>query len=261
MALDGKVAVVSGSTSGIGLAVAEALAEQGARVVINSFTDSAEDHGLAQALAEKHGVAARYVAADMADPEACAYLIAQARQSFGPVEILVNNAGIQHVAPIEAFPVERWNAILAVNLSSSFHTIRAAVPEMKVAGWGRIINIASAHGVVASPYKSAYVAAKHGVVGLTKTVALELAEAGITCNAICPAYVMTPLVEKQIPDQMTVHGMDRETVVREIMLARQPTRQFVTPEEIGAMVTYLCSDAARQVTGTSMLIDGGWTAM
>lgn len=261
MALDGKVAVVTGSTSGIGLAVAEALAEQGARVVINSFTDSAEDHGLAQALAEKHGVAVRYVAADMADPEACAYLIAQARQSFGPVEILVNNAGIQHVAPIEAFPVERWNAILAVNLSSSFHTIRAAVPEMKAVGWGRIINIASAHGVVASPYKSAYVAAKHGVVGLTKAVALELAEAGITCNAICPAYVMTPLVEKQIPDQMTVHGMDRETVVREIMLARQPTRQFVTPEEIGAMVTYLCSDAARQVTGTSMLIDGGWTAM
>lgn len=261
MALDGKVAVVTGSTSGIGLAVAEALAGQGARVVINSFTDSAEDHGLAQALAETHGVAVRYVAADMADPEACAYLIAQARQSFGPVEILVNNAGIQHVAPIEAFPVERWNAILAVNLSSSFHTIRAAVPEMKAVGWGRIINIASAHGVVASPYKSAYVAAKHGVVGLTKAVALELAEAGITCNAICPAYVMTPLVEKQIPDQMAVHGMDRETVVREIMLARQPTRQFVTPEEIGAMVTYLCSDAARQVTGTSMLIDGGWTAM
>lgn len=261
MALDGKVAVVTGSTSGIGLAVAEALAKQGARVVINSFTDSAQDHGLAQALAEKHGVAVRYVAADMADPEACAYLIAQARQSFGPVEILVNNAGIQHVAPIEAFPVERWNAILAVNLSSSFHTIRAAVPEMKAVGWGRIINIASAHGVVASPYKSAYVAAKHGVVGLTKAVALELAEAGVTCNAICPAYVMTPLVEKQIPDQMTVHGMDRETVVREIMLSRQPTRQFVTPEEIGAMVTYLCSDAARQVTGTSMLIDGGWTAM
>ncbi|MBI4923779.1 MAG: 3-hydroxybutyrate dehydrogenase [Devosia nanyangense] len=261
MSLAGRTAVVTGSTSGIGLAVAEALAAEGARLVLNSFTDSAADHALAAALAARIGTSAAYVGADMADPAACERLIAEAAARFGSVDILVNNAGIQHVAPIEDFPPDKWNAILAINLSSAFHTIRAAVPAMKAKGWGRIVNIASAHGLIASPYKSAYVAAKHGLVGLTKTVALELAEAGATCNAICPGYVMTPLVEAQIPDQMEAHQMDRDTVIREVMLARQPTRQFVAATEIGATALFLCSDAARQITGTTISVDGGWTAM
>ena len=255
-----RVALVTGSTSGIGLAIADALAGSGCNVVINSFTDRPEDHELARDIARKNGVEAIYVRADMAKGEDCRALVASAAARFGSVDILVNNAGIQHVAPVEDFPVARWDAILAVNLSSSFHTIAAALPLMRKAGWGRIVNIASAHGLVASPYKTAYVAAKHGVLGLTKTVALEVATSGITCNAICPGYVLTPLVEAQIPDQMKAHGMDRETVIREVMLERQPTGQFVTVEQIGSTALWLCSEAASQVNGTHISVDGGWTA-
>jgi 3-hydroxybutyrate dehydrogenase len=255
-----RVALVTGSTSGIGLAIADALAGSGCNVVVNSFTDRPEDHEVARDIARRHGVEAVYVQADMAKGEDCRALVATAGDRFGSVDILVNNAGIQHVAPVEEFPAAKWDAIIAINLSSSFHTIAAALPLMRKAGWGRIVNIASAHGLVASPYKSAYVAAKHGVLGLTKTVALEVATAGITCNAICPGYVLTPLVEAQIPDQMKAHGMDRETVIREVMLERQPTRQFVTVEQVGATTLWLCSEAASQVNGTHISIDGGWTA-
>jgi 3-hydroxybutyrate dehydrogenase len=257
MQLAGKRAIITGSNSGIGLGVAEALAAAGADVVLNSFTDRPEDHALAADLGARHGVSARYVAADMSNPHECRGLVLAA----GQCDILVNNAGIQHVAPVDEFPVEKWNLILAVNLSSAFHTAAAALPGMRAAGWGRIINIASAHGLTASPFKSAYIAAKHGVVGLSKTVALETAGQGITCNAICPGYVLTPLVEAQIPDQMKVHGMDRETVIREVMLLRQPSRQFATVEQIGGTVVYLCSPAADQVTGTTISVDGGWTAL
>lgn len=255
--LNGKRAIITGSTSGIGLGVAEALARAGADVVLNSFTDRPEDHALAAGIAAAHGVSARYIAADMSKGDACRALIAAA----GGCDILVNNAGIQFVAPIEDFPIEKWDQILAINLSSAFHTTAAALPGMRAAGWGRIVNIASAHGLTASPFKSAYVAAKHGVVGLSKTVALETAGQGITCNAICPGYVLTPLIEAQIPDQMRVHGLDRETVIREVMLLRQPSRQFATTEQIGGSVVYLCSPAAEQVTGTTISIDGGWTAL
>lgn len=255
--LNGKRAIITGSTSGIGLGVAEALARAGADVVLNSFTDRPEDHALAAGIAAAHGVSARYIAADMSKGDACRALIAAA----GGCDILVNNAGIQFVAPIEEFPIEKWDQILAINLSSAFHTTAAALPGMRAAGWGRIVNIASAHGLTASPFKSAYVAAKHGVVGLSKTVALETAGQGITCNAICPGYVLTPLIEAQIPDQMKVHGLDRETVIREVMLLRQPSRQFATTEQIGGSVVYLCSPAADQVTGTTISIDGGWTAL
>jgi 3-hydroxybutyrate dehydrogenase len=257
MQLAGKRAIITGSNSGIGLGVAEALAAAGAEVVLNSFTDRPEDHALAADLAARHGVSARYMAADMSDGAACRALVDRA----GGCDILVNNAGIQHVAPVDAFPVDKWNLILAINLSSAFHTAAAALPGMRAAGWGRIVNIASAHGLTASPFKSAYIAAKHGVVGLSKTVALETAGQGITCNAICPGYVLTPLVEAQIPDQMRVHGMDRETVIREVMLLRQPSRQFATVEQIGGTVVYLCSPAADQVTGTTISVDGGWTAL
>ena len=259
--LEGKSAIVTGSTSGIGLGIAEALAKEGCTVVLNSFTDSRDDHALAERLASDHGVKAKYIRADMAKPDECRRLVEQARAAFGRVDILVNNAGIQHVARVEEFPVERWDAILAINLSSAFHTSAAAIPAMRAAGWGRIINIASAHGLTASPFKSAYVSAKHGLVGLTKTVALELAEEGITCNAICPGYVLTPLVENQIADQMQVHGLPRERVVREIMLQRQPTREFARVEHIGALAVFLCSDAAAQITGTTLSVDGGWTAL
>lgn len=257
MSLAGKRAVITGSNSGIGLGVAEALAAAGADVVLNSFTDRPEDHALAAELGARHGVTARYIAADMSKPAECRALIEQA----GGCDILVNNAGIQHVSPIEEFPVEKWDAILAINLSSAFHTIAAALPGMREKGWGRIVDIASAHGLTASPYKSAYVAAKHAVVGLTKTVALETAGQGITCNAICPGYVLTPLVEAQIPDQMKAHGMDRETVIREVMLLRQPSRQFATVEQVGGTTVFLCSAAADQITGTTISIDGGWTAL
>jgi 3-hydroxybutyrate dehydrogenase len=255
--LKGKTAIITGSNSGIGLGVAEELARAGASVVLNSFTDRAEDHQLAADLGARHGVVARYIAADMSKGAECRDLIARA----GACDILVNNAGIQFVAPIDEFPVEKWDMILAINLSSAFHTTAVALPLMRAKGWGRIVNIASAHGLTASPYKSAYIAAKHGVVGLSKTTALETAGQGITCNAICPGYVLTPLVEAQIPDQMKVHGMDRDTVIREVMLLRQPSRQFATVEQIGGTTVYLCSSAADQVTGTTISVDGGWTAL
>ncbi len=257
MTLKGKRAIVTGSNSGIGLGVAEELAKAGADVVINSFTDSPEDHALAARIAADHGVSARYIRADMSKGADCRALV----EAAGGCDILVNNAGIQHVAPIEEFPVEKWDAILAINLSSAFHTTAAALPGMRERGWGRIVNIASAHGLTASPFKSAYIAAKHGIVGLSKTAALETAGQGITCNAICPGYVLTPLVEAQIPDQMKVHGMDRETVIREVMLLRQPSRQFATTEQIGGTVVWLCSPYADQVTGTTISVDGGWTAL
>jgi 3-hydroxybutyrate dehydrogenase len=259
--LKGKTAVVTGSTSGIGLAIAEALAAEGCDVAINSFTDSAEDHALAERIATEHGVGAKHIRADMAKPDDCRALVTRAAEAFGPVAILVNNAGIQHVARVEEFPVAKWDAIVAINLSSAFHTIAAAVPAMRAAKWGRIVNISSAHGLTASPFKSAYVAAKHGLVGLTKTVALELAEEGVTCNAICPGYVLTPLVESQIADQMEVHDLPRERVIKEVMLQRQPTREFARVGDVGALAVFLCSDAAAQITGTTLSIDGGWTAL
>ncbi len=255
--LAGKMAVVTGSNSGIGLGVAQALAAAGADLVINSFTDAPEDHALAESLARDHGVAVRYIQADMSKPADCRRLIEQA----GRCDILVNNAGIQHVAPLEDFPAEKWDAIIAINLSSAFHTTAVALPMMRQAGWGRVVNIASAHGLTASPYKSAYVAAKHGVVGLTKVTALETATDPITCNAICPGYVLTPIVEKQIPDQMKTHNMSREEVVAKVMLQRQPSGEFATVEQIGGTAVFLCSDAAAQITGTTISVDGGWTAL
>ncbi|MET2832694.1 3-hydroxybutyrate dehydrogenase [Mesorhizobium shangrilense] len=255
-----KTAVVTGSTSGIGLAIAHALAAQGHNVVINSFSDTAADHAVADAIAKQHSVKTAYIKADMSKADECRALIARAAETFGTVDILVNNAGIQHVSPVEEFPAEKWDAIIAINLSSAFHTIAAVIPLMRQAGGGRIVNIASAHGLVASPFKSAYVSAKHGIMGLTKTVALELAREKITCNAICPGYVLTPLVEAQIPDQMKANKMDRETVIREVMLEKQPTKEFVTVEQVAAAAVFLCSDAAAQVNGTHISVDGGWTA-
>ena len=255
--LAGKLAVVTGSNSGIGLGVAEALAAAGADLVINSFTDRDEDHALAKDLADRHGVEVRYVAADMSKAADCRALIAAA----GRCDILINNAGIQHVAPIDEFPQDKWDAILAINLSSAFHTTAAALPLMRKAGWGRVVNVASAHGLTASPFKSAYVVAKHGVVGLTKVTALETAGQGITCNAICPGYVLTPIIEAQIPDQMKTHNMSREDVIAKVMLSRQPSGQFATVEQIGGTAVFLCSDTAAQITGTTISVDGGWTAL
>ncbi len=257
MSFQGKTAVITGSTSGIGLGIAHALGAAGANLVINSFTDADSDHEIAEGLAKQYGVTVRYIQADMSKGDDCRALITKA----GACDILVNNAGIQYVAPIDEFPAAKWDAIIAINLTSSFHTTAVALPMMRKAGWGRVVNIASAHGLRASPFKSAYVSAKHGLVGMSKTVALETAGQGITCNAICPGYVLTPLVEAQIPDQMKAHNMDRETVIREVMLDRQPSRQFATVEQIGGTVVYLCSAAADQVTGTTISIDGGWTAM
>lgn len=256
----GKTAIVTGSTSGIGLAIAEALAAKGCNVVVNSYTDAAEDHAIADDLAAKHGVQAIYVKADMSKPDACRELIGKTVARFGRVDILINNAGIQHVAPIDEFPTEKWDAIIAINLSSTFHTAAAAIPHMREAGWGRIVNIASAHGLRASPNKSAYVAAKHGVVGLTKTIALELAGKGVTCNAVCPGFVLTPLVETQIEDRAREAGLDRETTIRDIILEKQPSKQFATVEQIAASTVFLCSDDAAQITGTTLSVDGGWTA-
>ena len=261
MSLKGKVAIVTGSNSGIGLGVAEVLAARGADVVLNSFTDSQKDHALARRVAAETGAQVQYIQADMSDPNACRALVAKAAEIFGGLDILVNNAGIQFVSKIEDFPTARLDAIIAINLSSSFHTTAAALPLMRKAGWGRIVNIASAHGLTASPFKSAYVAAKHGVVGLTKVTALETAEEPITANAICPGYVLTPLVEAQIPDQMKTHNMDRETVIREVMLERQPSREFATTGQLGGTVAFLCSDDAAQITGTTISVDGGWTAL
>ncbi len=258
-----RTAVVTGSTSGIGLGIARALAADGHNVVLNSFTDNKEDHDLADELDKAGSGRVIYIQADMSKGDECRALIDKTAAEFGAVDILVNNAGIQYVAPVEEFPVDKWNAIIAINLSSSFHTIAAAVPLMKKAGWGRIVNIASAHGLRASPYKSAYVSAKHGILGLTKTVALEFAEARVaaTVNAICPGYVHTPLVENQIADQMKAHKMSREDVIEKVMLERQPTKQFATVEQIGGIVQFLCSPAADQITGTSISVDGGWTAL
>ena len=257
MQLTGKRAIVTGSNSGIGLGIARELARAGARVVLNSFTDSDADHQLAREMEREFGVPVRYIRADMSKGEECRALVEQA----GGCDILVNNAGIQHVARIEEFPVERWDAIIAINLSSAFHCTAAALPAMYAQGWGRVINIASAHGLTASPYKTAYVAAKHGVVGLTKATALEAAGRGVTCNAICPGYVLTPIVEKQIPDQMKTHNMDRETVIKQVMLSRQPSGDFATVEQMGGTAVFLCSNAAAQITGTTISVDGGWTAL
>jgi len=256
-----KTAVITGSNSGIGLGVAHALAAEGHNVVINSYSDRDEDHALAREIAEKHGNKTVYIKADMSKADECRALITKAAAEFGCVDIVVNNAGIQHVAAIEDFPVETWDRIIAINMNSSFHTMAAALPMMREAGWGRIVNIASAHGLTASPYKSAYVSAKHGVVGMTKVVALETAEDPITCNAICPGYVLTPLVEAQIPDTMEKYGMDRDTVVREVLLERQPSKKFATVEQIGGTVVFLCSPNAEQITGTTISVDGGWTAL
>lgn len=255
--LSGKTAVITGSNSGIGLGVAHELAKAGADIILNSFTDRDEDHALAADMAAQHGVNVRYIAADMSKGDQCRALIEQA----GGCDILVNNAGIQYVAGVDEFPAEKWDAIIAINLTSAFHTIAAALPHMRARGWGRIVNVASAHGLTASPFKSAYVAAKHGVVGLSKTVALETAGQSITCNAICPGYVLTPLVEAQIPDTMKKYNMDRDTVIREILLERQPSKQFATVEEVGGTAVFLCSSAANQITGTTISIDGGWTAL
>tara|TARA_R110002124_G_scaffold23105_1_gene85966 strand:- start:6426 stop:7199 length:774 start_codon:yes stop_codon:yes gene_type:complete len=256
MSLNGKTAVVTGSNSGIGLGVAHALAGAGAKVVLNSFTDREEDHQLARDMAEKHGTDVRYIQGDMSKPAECRALIEKA----GACDILVNNAGIQHVAPVEDFPAEKWDAIIAINLSASFHTIATAVPIMREAGWGRVINIASAHGLRASPYKAAYVAAKHGIVGLMKTVALETAKDPITVNAICPGYVLTPLVEAQIPDTAKEYDMSEDEVVEKVILAKQPSKEFATVEQIGGLALFLCSDAAEQITGQPIAVDGGWTA-
>ena len=256
----GQTAVVTGSTSGIGLAIARALAEQGANIVLNGFGGQDAIEKARRTIEADFDVKVRYSAADMRKPTEIAAMINMAESSFGSVDILVNNAGVQHVAPIEEFPIEMWDTILAINLSSAFHTTRAVVPGMKARKWGRIINTASAHSLVASPFKAAYVTAKHGLAGLTKTVALELAAFGITVNCISPGYVWTPLVERQIPDTMAARHLTREQVITDVLLAAQPTKQFVTVEQVAALAVYLCSDAASQITGANLSIDGGWTA-
>lgn len=258
--IKGKNAVVTGSTSGIGLAVAEALAARGANLMLNGLGDAAVVESLRAGLAQKYGVRVEYHGADMSKPDQIAEMMAKAAEVFGAVDILVNNAGIQFVSPVEDFPPEKWDAIIAINLVALFHTIRHAVPAMKRQKWGRIINIASAHALVASPFKSAYVAAKHGVAGLTKTIALETATFGITCNAICPGYVLTPLVEKQIPDTAKARGISEAQVVSDVLLAAQPTKKFVTVEQVAALACFLASDDAASITGTLQAIDGGWTA-
>ncbi len=258
--LRGRVALVTGSTSGIGLGILKALAAAGADVVMNGFGDQTAIAATVRAIEQTHGVRVIYSDADMRDPEAVRSLVARTENELGRLDILVNNAGIQHVAPIEEFPDEKWDAILAINLSSAFHTIKAALPGMRRRGFGRIVNIASAHGLVASPFKSAYVAAKHGVVGLTKVVALETAEENITCNAICPAYVRTPLVDNQITDQAKAHGLSEEDVIRKVILAAQPTKRFVEVGEIAALVLLLAREDMHSITGAALTIDGAWTA-
>jgi 3-hydroxybutyrate dehydrogenase len=258
--LKGKTALITGSTSGIGLGIARALAHEGANVVLNGFGDAAAIETLKNEIGNAMGVEVRYSPADMTRPDEIAAMIADAEKEFGAIDVLCPNAGIQHVAPVDQFPIEKWDAIIAINLSSAFHLIRAALPKMRDKGWGRIIMTASAHALNASPYKAAYVAAKHGIAGLTKVVALETAEKGITVNAICPGYVWTPLVERQIPDTMRARNMTAEQVKRDVILHAQPTKQFVTVEEIAGLAVFLCSDAARNMTGSLITMDGGWNA-
>jgi 3-hydroxybutyrate dehydrogenase len=257
--LQGRVAIVTGSTSGIGLGIAYALAEAGATLILNGLGDADHIETTRADLAAATGVTVAYNGANLMASNDAAALVRQTIADFGKVDILVNNAGIQHVSPIEDFPIDKWNAIQALNLSASFHTTRAAFGAMKAAGWGRIINVASVHGLIASPFKAAYVAAKHGVIGLTKTVALEGAQFGVTCNAICPGYVWTPLVEGQIDDTAKARGMTREDVINNVMLAAQPSKRFVTVEELGALSVFLCSEGARSITGIALPVDGGWT--
>jgi 3-hydroxybutyrate dehydrogenase len=258
--LEGRAAIVTGSTSGIGLGIARALAEAGSAVMLNGFGDKAEIDMQRSALASANDVDVAYSDADMSKPDDIARMIDIATRRFGQVDILVNNAGIQHVSPVETFPVDKWDLILAINLSSAFHLVRGIFPAMKARGFGRIVNIASAHGLIASPFKSAYVAAKHGIVGFTKTIALEGAEFGVTCNAICPGYVWTPLVEKQIDDQARAHKISRDQVIRDVLLKNQPNKRFATVEEIGALTAFLCGDSGTSITGASIPVDGGWTA-
>jgi 3-hydroxybutyrate dehydrogenase len=258
--LKGKTAIVTGSTSGIGLGCARAFASAGANIVLNGFGAPADVEKTRSALEREFGVNAIYSPANMGEPMEITRMISLAQEKFGSVDVLVNNAGIQHVAPIEDFPVEKWDAVIAINLSSAFHAIRAVTPGMKQRGWGRIINTASAHSVVASPFKSAYVAAKHGIAGLTKTVALELARSKVTCNCISPGYVWTPLVEKQIPETMTARNMSKDQVIEDVLLAAQPTKEFVTVEQVASLALFLCSHDAAQITGANLSIDGGWTA-
>jgi len=258
--LKGKSAVVTGSTSGIGLAIARALAKEGVNVTINGFGAAADIEKERAGIEKDFGVKAAYSAADMTKPDQIAEMIKTAEKTFGSVDILVNNAGIQHVAPVEDFPVEKWDQIIAINLSAAFHATRAAVPGMKARKWGRIISTASAHSLVASPFKSAYVTAKHGIAGFTKTIALETATFGVTVNCISPGYVWTPLVEKQIPDTMKARGLTKEQVIHDVLLEAQPTKEFVTVDQVASLALYLCSDAASQITGANLTIDGGWTA-
>ena len=260
MMLKGKSALVTGSTSGIGLAMARAFAAEGANITINGFGDKAAIETERAGIEKEFGVKAVYSPADMTKGGEIADMIHTAEKTFGSLDVLVNNAGIQYVSPIEEFPVEKWDQIIAINLSAAFHAVRAAVPGMKARKWGRIISTASAHSLVASPFKVAYVSAKHGIAGLTKTVALELATFGVTCNCISPGYVWTPLVEKQIPDTMKARNMTAEQVKRDVLLAAQPTKEFVTVDEVASLAVYLCSDAAKAITGANLSIDGGWTA-
>jgi 3-hydroxybutyrate dehydrogenase len=260
MSLKGKAAVVTGSTSGIGLAIARALAKEGVNVQINGFGDAAAIEKERVAIEREFGVRTLYCAADMSKPVEIAAMIADTEKVFGSVDILVNNAGVQYVSPIEDFPIEKWDQIIAINLSAAFHAMRATVPGMKKCRWGRIISTASAHSLVASPFKSAYVSAKHGIAGLTKTIALETATFGITVNCVSPGYVWTPLVEKQIPDTMKARELTKEQVINDVLLAAQPTKEFVTVEQVGAIAVFLCSDAAKNITGANISVDGGWTA-
>jgi 3-hydroxybutyrate dehydrogenase len=257
---DRRIAVVTGSTSGIGLGVARALAKAGHDIVLNGFGDAGEIENLRAGMAEEFDVAVTFQGVDMSKPDAIAAMVAAIEDEHGAIDVLVNNAGIQFVSPIEDFPPEKWDQILAINLSASFHTIRHALPGMKKRGFGRIIQIASAHALIASPFKSAYVAAKHGIAGLAKTVALEGAEFGVTANAICPGYVLTPLVEKQIPEQAKARGISEEAVIKDVLLAAQPTKRFVTVEEVAALAVFLAGDLAGSITGAIIPIDGGWTA-
>lgn len=259
MSLTGKTAIITGSSSGIGLGIAQGFAMQGINLVINGFGDAEQIEKERQNL-ESLGAKVRYNAADMTNPDEIKAMVDDCIEEFGSIDILVNNAGIQHVEPVEDFPPEKWDAIIAINMSSNFHTVRAAIPYMKNAGWGRVINIASAHGLVASPFKSAYVTSKHGILGFTKTIALEVAEYNITCNAICPGYVLTPLVEKQIPETAKARGISEDEVKKNVLLEAQWTKKFVTVEQLAGTALFLCSDYAENITGTHIAVDGGWTA-